>query len=336
MVNYFRPSSEIRKSDRIINEKFTGSISAVVTLESDTNGYFKGPEALRKLDSMSAFLRKDPKVGMVVSLATYMRRMNYAMNGNDPEFDRTPPSREMAAQYLLLYSNPDDLEEVVTSDYRKARIVVTIKDGSITYISDLNKRIHAFLDREFPHLERGLAGTSQMGLAVNQMVIRGQFWSLLFSLVAVFLISSLMFRSFVGGVFTVVPLGLAILLNFAILGAMKIPLDVGTAIIAGIAIGVGIDYAIHFLNGVKHGHAGNAPAEACKSGIHIAGNAIIFNAMAVGAGFMVLCFSSFVPLVRLGVFVALTMVTATIGTLVLLPALIDLVRPRFLKTGRME
>jgi predicted RND superfamily exporter protein len=98
-----------------------------------------------------------------------------------------------------------------------------------------------------------------------------------------------------------------------------------------LGIGAGVDYSIHFLNGVKHGSRTAGPENSCREGLNITGNAIVFNALSVAFGFLVLLFSSFIPLIKLGIFVALTMVTACAGTLLLLPVIVNMFKPRCLQ-----
>ena len=94
---------------------------------------------------------------------------------------------------------------------------------------------------------------------------------------------------------------------------------------------MGVDYAIHYINSVKK-NAGDArgPSGACEKATRLSGSAILFNALSVAAGFLVLNLSSFIPLIRLGNLIALTMVTASCATLTLLPILMQVIKPRFL------
>jgi predicted RND superfamily exporter protein len=107
------------------------------------------------------------------------------------------------------------------------------------------------------------------------------------------------------------------MLAFAVgfMGAARIPIDLTTSMIAAIAIGIGVDYAIHFL--WRRRRRGESLEETTAS----VGPSIASNAIQVGAGFAVLCLSDMVPMQRFGLLVALTMVLAAVATFVLLPAL---------------
>jgi predicted RND superfamily exporter protein len=139
----------------------------------------------------------------------------------------------------------------------------------------------------------------------------------------VLIISSMILRSFVGGLLAITPLSISVILNFGIFGFMGLPLDVSTAIFSAVAIGISVDYSIHFLNGIKHGLKTKGPEFAVAEGLKITGNAITFNALSVGIGFLVLSFSSFTNWIKMGSIIAFTMVTACAGTLLLIPVLVE-------------
>jgi hypothetical protein len=103
-------------------------------------------------------------------------------------------------------------------------------------------------------------------------------------------------------------------------------LDIATAMIASMALGIGIDYAIHFVTRyrIEVFLKNKQPDEAIAETIHTTGRAIIFNALAVAAGFLVLIFSHFIPIMNIGWLVAATMIISSLVTIVLLPALISL------------
>ena len=326
----FKKNSEIRKADAMLCEKFGGTHTVAVMFEADADDYFKQPEALRKLDSLKEYMEKDPEVGMVVSLSDIIKRMNYVMNENRKEYDTIPETKQHVAQYLLLHSDPESLEGMVTWDYRKARLLLLLKNGSSTTLKRVNQKILDWVDNEFSGPKVSLAGWSRMGLAVNELIVSGQIRSLILSAPTVFIIAALILNSFVGGILAIIPLSISLLLNFGIIGLSGISLDANVAINSSIAIGIGVDYSIHLLHGVKHGFITKGPENAVSEGISITGNAIVFNAASVAFGFLVLVFSSFTGFIKLGSFTALTMFTASAGTLILLPVLINTIKPRFL------
>jgi len=174
-------------------------------------------------------------------------------------------------------------------------------------------------------------GVSKLYLVVNRLIIRTQISSIIMAALLVVLVVSLMFRSPAAGLLSVVPLLLAILVNFGMMGLTGTKLDLATAIIASVAIGIGVDYAIHFLSRYHHFTlSGSDPKTATIGTMTTAGRAIIFNMISVAAGFLVLCFSNFPPLQSAGWLIALTMLTSSLGALTLLPTLLNICQPQFL------
>ena len=174
-------------------------------------------------------------------------------------------------------------------------------------------------------------GVSKLYLVVNRLIVRTQISSIIMAAILVILVVSLMFRSLPAGLLSVVPLLLAIVVNFGMMGLTRTKLDLATAIIASVAIGIGVDYAIHFLSRFHHVMLSGGDFRAATTGTMItAGRAIIFNMISVAAGFLVLCFSNFPPLQSAGWLIALTMLTSALGALTLLPTFLNICQPKFL------
>jgi predicted RND superfamily exporter protein len=155
--------------------------------------------------------------------------------------------------------------------------------------------------------------------------------SIFFSVIAVFIITALMFRSIAAGLFNIVPISVAMLLNFGIMALLGYPLDVSTALSSGIVIGVGIDYTIHFL--AKYKLEANKLKDGRKAMVAVmttTGRAIFFNAIAVIAGFMVLFASNFPANQHLGGLVSINMFTCFVAAMTILPALLNIIKPKFI------
>ena len=332
-VTQFKRSSHIRRSDQMINTHFNGSsVMNVIVLGKEPDS-LKEPEILRKMESLQRFVETLNDVGGTTSLADYLKRMNQALNADDPAFCRVPDTREMVSQCLLLYSmsgDESDLEDVINDDYSLGCISVALKSGSTRYGGQMVQQIEKYNDE---HLGLPIHITAPMvlGKVVDDLTIRAQVESMITSIVVVFSLVALILRSFVAGLLSILPLLLCLLCNFGILGWADLPLQTGTAIIASVAIGIGIDYAIHFLNMARvKASEGRNTRDALEEAAGTAGRAIVYNAAAVGLGFLVLVFSSFVWNIQFGCFIALTMLTSSLATLTLLPCLVSSFRPRFL------
>jgi len=188
-----------------------------------------------------------------------------------------------------------------------------------------------------PRIQEAQVLMSHTGLApvLNQMeesLIPSQTLTLILALLIVALILSLMLRSVIVGFISIIPISMTILINFAVMGYGRIGLDAWTSMIASIAIGLGIDYAVHFNSRFKlELSVLKDELQALKRTLGTTGVAIIVNALTVGLGFSVLLLAGGQHIRRFGGLTSLTLFASAIFTLVVLPALILVVKPKFLK-----
>ncbi|MBM4355675.1 MAG: RND family transporter, partial [Deltaproteobacteria bacterium] len=127
------------------------------------------------------------------------------------------------------------------------------------------------------------------------------------------------------GAMTLLPIGLAVVVNFALMSLLDIPLDISTALIANCAVGIGIDYSVHLMHRYQAERSvGKAPAEAIEAAAGASGRPIVFNAIAVAVGFLTLLLSGFLPMRSLAWLTAMTMIVAATAALAILPALLYL------------
>jgi predicted RND superfamily exporter protein len=192
--------------------------------------------------------------------------------------------------------------------------------------------IRNFAAANFPDNVRvTVGGSALVEGAVNSLVMQSQLISIIFSIIAMFLIVAISYRSVPAGIISVIPLSILILLNFAIMGYLKIKLNLATAMISSISIGVGIDYSIHFMDAFKreyleYGGKGNF----LKGAYYVSGSAIIVGALSVGLGFAVLCFSKFNMLAEFGLLVAMAMLISALSGLIVIPVLLLVFKPKFI------
>ena len=150
-------------------------------------------------------------------------------------------------------------------------------------------------------------------------------WNLVLSLVLacalVYICMALLLQSFKGALVGFIPLLCTIVCIFGLMGYLGFTLNLATVLIAGVAVGVGVDYAIHFVTGYRRAlAAGSYPRQAVVDTLLSSGRGILFNILAVAIGFLVLVFAVIIPLVEFGVVMAATMLIAGLAATVLLPA----------------
>jgi predicted RND superfamily exporter protein len=151
------------------------------------------------------------------------------------------------------------------------------------------------------------------------------------SILMVFVIIALSNKSLIAGLVGSVPLLISILIDFAVMGFAGIKLNLGTSLVASLAVGIGIDYTVHFIDAYKREYqAVNGGADFLYRAFATSGKAIIINAVSVGAGFAVLALSRFTILADMGLLIALTMFTSALISLTVIPVLLSVLRPKFI------
>ncbi|MBN1595151.1 RND family transporter [candidate division FCPU426 bacterium] len=252
----------------------------------------------------------------------------------DPaKYGKTGPEdlRRLISQYLLLYSG--NLNEFIDNmDHpTSAKMTVQMNDGHPQFIKRIKTDIIKYAQKHIEPLGYTLetVGMAEMVLAVNDYIIKTQISSILLSLLFVFIVLTVYLRSWLSGMLGIVPLSISLLINFGIMGFFNIPLEIGTALVASVSIGIGIDYSIHFISGYYREKAQTADLEtATQRTLVTTGKAILFNAVSVAVGFAILLFSAFSPLRFLGILVSMTMLTSSFASMTILPVLLNLFKPR--------
>ncbi len=326
-LDKFEKNSEIVKTDAFVNEHFGGTSTLNVILESNEKDAFKNPKNLALMDKMQKETEKLPKVGSSFSLADYIKRMNKVMNADKEEYYTIPDNQNMIAQYLLLYEmsgDPENLLRVTNYDYSRTNITFQLKgDDSKTINSAIDVIEKYRKDFEANGITINYAGSGYKALVFSDLILEGQIYSILLSLAFVLILLTVMFKSYKAGLIGSVPIIVTGLINFGVMGWLNIPLSTTTALLSSIAIGIGIDYAIHFIENYKQNlkKTGNIK-EAIYITMGLTGKAISYNAIVVISGFLVLLFSVFPPNRALGSLVSLNMFTSFVGTLTIMMVLI--------------
>lgn len=326
-LNNFEKSSAIVQTDRFVNSKFGGTSTLNVILESTEIDAFKQPANLILMDEMQIETKKLALVGNSFSLTDFIKRMNKVMNADKEEFFSIPSNNELVAQYLLLYEmsgDPQNLVKVINYDYNRTNVTFQLKGDDSKTIKEALSVIEQFEDSFNKNgVTMNYAGSGYKALVFTDLILEGQIMSIVISLVLVLILLSVMFRSIKAGLIGSVPIIITAIFSFGVMGALNIPLSTTTALLSSIAIGIGIDYAIHFMQYYKE----NTRVKGDKllglyATMNQTGRAILFNAVVVISGFMVLLFSVFPPNRKLGALVSMNMFTSLVGTLTIMMILI--------------
>jgi len=334
-LNYYPVNSPVRKSTEMIDRYFGGSSNISIVAKGDT----KDPQLLKQLDEFEKALAARPEVGQTTSVAQVIRRMNTVLDDTSENPDRIPDNADTVAQYYLLYSmsgSPEDFESLVTFNQDHALLTARLKNMNNDQARDFMKFVHT--ERE----KRGLAlfpvagGLVEVSLGLLDAVVNGQVASLILSLGLVALLAMWLFRSLTAGIVTVVPMAVSLLMLFGLMGIFQIELNIATAMLSSIMIGEGVDFAMHFLWRYREEREkGKDPIQAVRITVITTCRANIFNALAVIGGFLVVFCSSFMVVRYYGFLVVASMGSCILCTMLLMPAICLIFKPRFLEVIRL-
>jgi hypothetical protein len=363
LESYFKADAPFVVANKAM-KKMSGSRTINIVININEEGEpWKNPENLKLVEDFQKFLLAEKRVKRTFSLVDLIKRINYAFNENRTEFNRLPQiveilesvetfevnsqtvkrrvkreisGRDLVAQYLVLYENSggDVLSDVIDSEYRNLNLSVNISSNSTIEEEKLLMRIDEYATQHFPpHFSMISAGMVPINVATSTEVVSSQILSLSGSLLAVLLMLVLIFHSFYRGVMGMIPLAFTVLFNFGIMGYSGVNLDIGTALVSSIVIGIGVDYSIHYLSRMFSEITQGADLhDAIASTVRRSGKAITSNAVTVGFGFLALGVSEFLPLVTLSWMIWLTLNISALATMILLPAL-AVTMPNVLKLG---
>ena len=318
MADYFKKDNPTRISEDLMQKKFGGSFPVFVVFDGDV----QSPEVLKTMIKTEQFMKQDPNISITQSVADLIEQMNDAML----EGKKIPDDRTKIEQLWFLLDGQDVMPQLVSEDLDRG--IIQSKFASVE-----NKEIEAFTKKMQQFIEENsnenckieLTGMPSVYVRLNDSLIKSQFSSLLIALVLVVLIVGLIFRSFSKGIYATIPIIATILVLFGFMGFTGIPLDIATVLVGSIALGIGIDYSIHFISGFNSHLKENGDAEkAIEKTLLSSGKAIIINVTSVAAGFLVLLFSQLVPLQNFGLLVAISMFGSGLGSLTLLPVILIL------------
>ena len=241
--------------------------------------------------------------------------------------------KNVVENYLTLLSG--SLDRFIDDDMnpKEMRITCQLRSHSSEESGIIIADAKSYAAEHFPEgytLEA--TGSAQMEHRMTSMIVSSQITSLALSLFSVFLIIAISFKSCWAGLLGAIPLAFSILLNYMTMGFCEINLDFITSIIASVAVGVGIDYTIHFMTTYKEERAKTENVvEVLKETFRKSGRGILTNALAVGLGFLVLTLSKFIVLRYIGILVAIVMFTSSFLAMTIIPGILNLTDPKFMR-----
>ena len=329
-VKWFKPKHKIRIADNVMNRFFGGTYMAYLVIDGDRDDAIKRPEVMSYIDELQNHLKSLSVVGKTSSVADIVKRINYVLHDEKEAFNSVPQSQNQIGQYLFLFSmtgDPNDLDNLLDYTSRKANIWVQMKGGENIQMREVEESAYDFMRKRPPPegINIRWSGLTYINMVWQNIMVWGMQSAVLGSFLIVWLLMVLEFRSLRLGIISMLPLSIAIISSYGLVGFSGRDYDMPIAVCSALALGMAIDFAIHYLERFKYAYRELKDIKATNA--FMSGEpyrAVIGNAIVISLGFLPLITSTLTPYATVGIFFALLMIFSTIATLLLLPAIMNL------------
>ena len=324
IASFFRQGTEFRNSIDFIDQEMTGTMDIRVRLE----GSMKNPRTLNEIVNLQDMLENNKKVTTSFSIADVVKQMHRVVMDDDPDFETIPKDQGKVNNLFSMYSmsgDPEDFSTMVDYEYSVGLVtalsrvmsteeIISIVDEIEEYVGDLKSV--------------GSASVTGMAVVIRDLVylvVHSSVISIVMSVILIGLITSLFFKRIAWGMMAIIPLSVAVVINFGFMGLAGIHLSHVTALLASVIIGVGVDFAIHYISQYRRLSIISEKNALTNDVIEDVGYPIILDS-ASNMSFGALLFSAFIPVQYMGGLMVFAMISTSIGTLTFLAAMAELLK----------
>ena len=330
MSKFFKPGTEIRDTMDFMDDKMAGTVDIRVRVEGD----MKNPQTLSSMRALQKKMEENEKVTTSFSIANVVEQMHRTVMDDNSDYETIPDNREKVNNLFTVYSMSGDLDDfssIVDYDYKTGLITAFSKvmstDEIFVFVEKMNGHVKTMMDRD---LIVDFTGMIVVLRDLVIMIVRSSAVSIIFSLIVIGILASIFFKRILWGMLAVIPLTSAVIINFGFMGYFGIELSHITAILSSIIIGVGVDFAVHYIAQFRRLSRTIDANKLSQEVVEDVGYPIILDAGS-NMGFGALLFSTFVPIQYIGGLTVFAMVSTSIGTLTVLSALAELLKQRLIE-----
>ena len=329
IAGFFKPGTEFRDSIDFIDQEMTGTMDIRVRVE----GSIKSPELLKEMTDLQQMLEDNSKVTTSFSIADMVKQMHRVVMDNDPEFEMIPDERDKINNLFTMYSmsgDPDDFSSMVDYDYSVGLVTSLSRVMTTDEIISTVDRIESYTQGLKSVEKASVTGMAVVLRDLVYLIVESSIISIVASVLVIGLIASVFFKRLLWGVMAIIPLSVAIIINFGFMGLAGISLSHVTALLASIIIGVGVDFAIHYISQYRRLADRVEKNNLTRDVIDDVGYPIMLDS-ASNMAFGALLFSAFLPVQYIGGLMVFAMISTSVGTLTFLAAIAELLKDRLLE-----
>ena len=329
-INFFAERHPLHQSAAIIDRDLSGVYSFNVMFEGEP-GVMKTPDTMRRLERLAAELQGLPYVKKVTSVTDYVKRVNRELNGGGRDQAVVPASAEAIAQELFVFElsgeGRTELERMVASDYSRGQMSVKLASMSSDVVFEQINKAEAIAIRVFQGsgITATATGSGRIFATLDHYLVTSQVGSFLTAFVTVFVVIVILFRSVRFGVLGIIANAVPVLAVLGLMGWIGISLNIATVMVASVALGITDDDTIHFIGRYRRDVLGGmSTVDAIRTAAEHEGRASLTTAIVNSSAFAVMLLSDYKPSAWFGGLMALTMATAFMAEIFIVPAVMTL------------
>jgi hypothetical protein len=332
------PTSEYNTDIEQINNKFPGVDQMWIAIVGKGEYSVLNPDVAYGMEALKYHMMQDPNVGFVVSIADIIKGIGSLTQGNDPKLALIPRDPVAIGSYFTVYSmgtSPGEMDPWITPAFDGSNVRLYLKNHEGPLLDEVIERVSDFI-KDNPKLMESAAARPAGGLAgilaaANQTIRIKNHQILGIVLAIIFVLCAVTYRSFLAGGIFIISLILANFLAFTYMVFKNIGLNINTFPVVSLGIGLGVDYGLYIVSRIIEVYREeNDLQKAVRGGIVTAGRAVFFTATMMTAGVIFWCFSPLRFQAEMGILLGILMMVNMIVGVLVLPALINIIKPKFI------
>lgn len=322
-IRFFPISHPGRQAAEAFNERLNGVRIMDIVVDATPYGGIKNSEFFSQLSAFQTLLETLPEVGSTYSYCNIVDHLGQQFGQENEEgIDETA-----IAQYLMLHemsATPGEVFSLFTEDEQFAKIQVFLKSSD----PEVHQVLYEQIQQEAVQFFGSAPGVLTFGgdvmhrIALGTYIVKGKIQNIVLALAIVGLCCLVIFRSWQKSMFTLLPIFFSLIMVFGTMGIIGIRLGISTSLLTAMIVGIGIDFAVHYLVSYYQARRQQSPEKALLVTSTLTGRAIAYDAVSNIVGFSVLSFSGFLPVQHFGWLLAFSMLLIFFNTLLIYPMLL--------------
>jgi predicted RND superfamily exporter protein len=332
------PDSEYNLDVKYTNDHFPGVDQMWVVIEGKNQDDIIKPDVVRGMEALKHYMMEDPNVGFATSIADLIKNVNMLVRGNDPKMEYIPTTQREIETMMFVYkmgTAPGELDQWADYNLLGSNVRLYLKNHEGALLNEVINRVRNFIQSN-PHLMENAEAKPAGGLggilaAANEVIAVKNDQILLMVLGMTFILCTITYRSLLAGLLFTMSMVLANFLAFTWMAFKGVGLNINTLPVASLGIGLGVDYGLYIVSRITEVYQGEKDLrKAVIGGVTTSGKAVFFTATMMTAGVIFWYFSPLRFQAEMGFLLGVLMMVNMLVGVIVLPAVINILKPKFI------